>query len=80
MRILESGVQHHDNHIGERPALALMGVGYGTEVSHLQISGTPSYGLEVRGGTVDMSHLVLSNNYDEDIRMSAGIRGIFSSW
>ena len=25
----------------------------------------PSYGMEVRGGTVDMSHLVLSNNYDE---------------
>ncbi|HZG01534.1 MAG TPA: PKD domain-containing protein, partial [Chitinophagales bacterium] len=73
VRIEFGGVAFQTNN--EINGLTLGGVGRGTVVDYVQISYTGDDGLECFGGTVDMKHLVLTNNLDDDLDTDFGYTG-----
>lgn len=55
--------------------ISFMSVGAGTEVDYLQIHGNKDDAIEMYGGTVNMKHLVLTNNLDDTIDWDEGYQG-----
>ncbi|GHB62655.1 hypothetical protein GCM10008107_09690 [Psychrosphaera saromensis] len=51
------------------------GVGSGTEVDYLQVHSNADDGVEFFGGTVNLKHLVLTNNLDDSVDWDNGYRG-----
>ena len=65
VRIAEGGLIAGPNN--EINGLTLQGVGYGTVIDYIQIHGNQDDGIEWFGGTVNVTHAVLTNNDDDDI-------------
>lgn len=52
--------------------LTLQGVGYGTDISYVQVHNNLDDGVEWFGGNVSATHLVLTGNDDDDIDFDEG--------
>ncbi len=73
VRIAEAGkVAGPDNEIN---GLTLQGVGYGTELSYIQVHGNLDDGIEWFGGTANLKYAVLTNNDDDDVDFDEGYQG-----
>ncbi len=59
----------------ELNCLTLGGVGSGTDIDHVQCHKGADDGVELFGGTVDLSYLVLSDQLDDAFDISYGWRG-----
>jgi len=55
--------------------LTLQGVGYGTKIDYIQVHNKLDHGIEWFGGTVNVTHVVLTNNDDDDIDYDEGYKG-----
>ncbi len=73
VRIAEGGKIAGPNN--EINGLTLQGVGYGTQISHVQVHDNLDDGIEWFGGTVDLTHAVLTGNDDDDIDFDEGYQG-----
>ena len=73
VRIAEGGKIAGPNN--EINGLTLQGVGYATEIDYIQVHGNLDDGIEWFGGTVNVTHAVLTNNDDDDIDFDEGYRG-----
>ena len=73
VRIAEGGLVAGPNN--EINGLTLQGVGYGTEIDYVQVHNNLDDGIEWFGGTVNATHIVLTNNDDDDIDYDEGYRG-----
>ncbi len=73
VRIAEGGLVAGPNN--EINGLTLQGVGYGTKIDYIQVHGNRDDGIEWFGGTVNVTHVVLTNNDDDDIDFDEGYKG-----
>ena len=73
VRIAESGLVAGPNN--EINGLTLMGGGHGTTIDYVQVHGGLDDAVEWFGGTVNATHLVLTNNDDDDIDFDEGWKG-----
>jgi len=73
LRIAEAGLVAGPNN--EVNGLTLMGVGYGTTVDYVHVHNNLDDGIEWFGGTVNVTHIVLTNNDDDDIDFDEGYKG-----
>jgi hypothetical protein len=73
VRIAEGGKVAGPNN--EINGLTLQGVGYGTEIDYVQVHNNLDDGIEWFGGTVNVTHVVLTNNDDDDIDYDEGYKG-----
>jgi hypothetical protein len=55
--------------------LTLCGVGAGTEIDYVQVHRGTDDGIELFGGTVNMKHLVISQNQDDGLDTDNGYHG-----
>ncbi|MAY15401.1 MULTISPECIES: hypothetical protein [Thalassolituus] len=73
VRIAEAGrVAGPNNEIN---GLTLQGVGHGTVIDYIQVHNNLDDGIEWFGGTVNVTHAVLTNNDDDDIDFDEGYKG-----
>ncbi|MES0874361.1 hypothetical protein [Sinimarinibacterium thermocellulolyticum] len=73
VRIAEGGlIESADSEVN---GLTLQGVGHGTEIHHIQIHNNQDDGVEWFGGTVNVTHLLLTGNDDDAIDYDEGWRG-----
>lgn len=73
VRIAEAGrVAGPNNEIN---GLTLQGVGHGTQIDYVQVHGNLDDGIEWFGGTVNVTHAVLTNNDDDDLDFDEGYQG-----
>jgi len=73
VRIAEGGLVAGPNN--EINGLTLQGVGYGTRIDYIQVHGNLDDAIEWFGGTVNVTHVVLTNNDDDDIDFDEGYMG-----
>ena len=73
VRIAEGGLVAGPNN--EVNGLTLQGVGHGTKIDYVQVHNNLDDGVEWFGGTVNATHLVLTNNDDDDIDFDEGFKG-----
>lgn len=73
VRIAEGGKVAGPNN--EINGLTLQGVGHGTEIDYVQIHNNLDDGIEWFGGTVNVTHAVLTGNDDDDIDFDTGYKG-----
>jgi len=73
VRIAEGGLVAGPNN--EINGLTLQGVGYGTQIDHVQVHNNLDDGIEWFGGTVNVTYAVLTNNDDDDIDFDEGYKG-----
>jgi hypothetical protein len=73
VRIAEAGIVAGPNN--EINGLTLQGVGHGTVIDYIQVHGSQDDGIEWFGGTVNVTHAVLTNNDDDDIDYDEGYKG-----
>jgi hypothetical protein len=59
----------------ELQGLTLAGVGNGTTIDHIQVHNSADDGIEVFGGNVNMSHLVITGADDDGLDGDTGWRG-----
>jgi hypothetical protein len=55
--------------------ISFVGVGSGTVVDYIQVHNNKDDAIEMYGGTVNMKHLVLTNNLDDTIDWDEGYQG-----
>ena len=82
VRILEAGRSGVDDILihRRRPALILGAVGYETQISNVQIKGAAGNGIQLWGGTVNLSKVVIADTYNSDIDVQRGyVRAMFST-
>lgn len=65
------------NYLSDREfnGLTLCGVGSGTEIDYVQIHGGKDDGIEFFGGTVNVKHIVVSQNQDDGLDTDNGWQG-----
>ncbi|HEY6131381.1 MAG TPA: hypothetical protein VIV27_05145, partial [Halioglobus sp.] len=73
VRIAEGGLVAGPNN--EINGLTLQGVGHGTQIDYIQVHDNLDDGIEWFGGTVNVTHAVLTNNDDDDIDFDEGYKG-----
>ncbi|GAB5451682.1 MAG: hypothetical protein Hals2KO_20100 [Halioglobus sp.] len=73
VRIAEGGFIAGPNN--EINGLTLQGVGHGTTIDYIQVQGNLDDGIEWFGGTVNVTHAVLTSNDDDDVDFDEGYRG-----
>jgi hypothetical protein len=73
VRIAEGGKIAGPNN--EINGLTLQGVGWGTHIDYIQVHSNLDDGIEWFGGTVNLTHLVLTSNDDDDIDFDEGYMG-----
>ena len=73
VRIAEGGLVAGPNN--EINGLTLQGVGWGSTIDYVQVHNNLDDGIEWFGGTVNLTHLVLTNNDDDDIDFDEGYKG-----
>lgn len=71
--VAESGYEFAPGN--EINGISFVGVGSGTVVDYVQVHGGSDDGIEMYGGTVNMKHLVLTNNLDDTIDWDEGYQG-----
>ncbi len=59
----------------EVQGITLNGVGRGTDLSYVQVHNSRDDGIEVFGGTINMSHLILTGNADDSLDTDVGYDG-----
>ncbi|MDY6829833.1 MAG: hypothetical protein SV583_10710 [Pseudomonadota bacterium] len=59
----------------ELNGISFMSVGSGTEVDYVQVHNNSDDGVEFFGGTVNVSHLVLTSNSDDSVDWDEGYQG-----
>lgn len=59
----------------ELNGITFAGVGNGTTVDHVQVHNSSDDGIEIFGGNLNLSHLVLTGNDDESFDTDSGWRG-----
>jgi Leucine-rich repeat (LRR) protein len=57
------------------PTLSLMGVGAGTELSHIVIDGSGSRGLYISGGAAHIDHLGITGTFGDSLSWNDGYKG-----
>ena len=55
--------------------ISFVAVGSGTTVDHIQVHNNADDGIEMYGGAVSMSHVVLTSNFDDSIDWDEGWQG-----
>jgi hypothetical protein len=55
--------------------ISMIGVGSGTVMDYIQVHGNKDDAIEMYGGTVNMKHLVLTNNLDDTVDWDEGYQG-----
>lgn len=73
VRIEFPGIAFQPNN--EINGLTLGGVGRGTIIDHVQVSYSGDDGMECFGGTVNLKHIVLTKNLDDDFDSDFGYQG-----
>ncbi|MCA6064652.1 hypothetical protein [Thalassolituus marinus] len=73
VRIAEGGKVAGPNN--EINGLTLQGVGHGTTIDYVQVHANLDDGIEWFGGTVNVTHAVLTSNDDDDIDFDTGYKG-----
>jgi len=73
VRIAEGGLVAGPNN--EINGLTLQGVGYNTELHHIQVHGNLDDAVEWFGGTANLMYAVLTNNDDDDLDFDEGYMG-----
>lgn len=73
VRIAEGGLVAGPNN--EINGLTLQGVGHGTLIDYVQVHSNLDDGIEWFGGTVNVTHAVLTSNDDDDIDFDEGYKG-----
>ncbi len=73
VRIEYAGIAYQPNN--EINGLTLGGVGSGTVIHHVQVSYANDDAVECFGGTVNMKHLFLNKNLDDDLDSDNGYQG-----
>jgi hypothetical protein len=73
VRIQHSGFEVLPNQ--ELNGITLAGVGNGTVVDHVQVHNSSDDGIEIFGGTVNLSFIVLTGNDDDSFDLDTGWRG-----
>ena len=63
----------------ELNGLSLGGVGSGTTIDHIQVIGSLDDGIELWGGSVNMSDVYLYNNADDSLDWDNGYRGTITN-
>ena len=81
-RIEYVSIRHSGQEIGggnELQGLTLGGVGHGTTVENIEIIGSQDDGIEIFGGSVYVTNLMIYNNGDDSIDIDEGYRGTISN-
>ncbi len=81
-RIEYVSIRHSGQEIGggnELQGLTLGGVGHGTTVENIEIIGSQDDGIEIFGGSVNVTNLMIYNNGDDSIDIDEGYRGTISN-
>ena len=73
VRIAETGFVARQG--SEINGLTLMGVGHGTTLDYIQLHNSGDDAVEWFGGTVNLTHAVLTNTDDDDIDFDLGYQG-----
>ncbi len=73
VRVMYSGYEIAPNN--ELQGITLGGVGNGTALDHLQVYNSSDDGIEIFGGTANLSHLVLVGNDDDSLDTDTGWSG-----
>lgn len=73
IQIKYSGFEISPNN--ELQALTLAGVGSGTTIDHIQSYNSSDDGIEIFGGTVNLSHIVINGADDDGLDTDTGWRG-----
>ncbi|MDP3495193.1 MAG: hypothetical protein Q8R82_18950, partial [Hyphomonadaceae bacterium] len=73
VRVQHSGFEVLPNQ--ELNGITMAGVGNGTVVDHVQVHNSSDDGIELFGGTVNLSHIVLTGNDDDSYDLDSGYRG-----
>ncbi|GAB5359022.1 hypothetical protein AAMO2058_000508600 [Amorphochlora amoebiformis] len=73
---IANGQENSGNEIN---GLTLAGVGSGTKISHVEVAYSIDDGIEIFGGTVDLSYCSSFFNQDDQIDLEAGYRGKLSN-
>lgn len=73
VRVQHSGFEVLPNQ--ELNGITLAGVGNGTVVDHVQVHNSSDDGIEIFGGTVNLSNIVLTGNDDDSFDLDTGWRG-----
>ncbi|GAB5355340.1 hypothetical protein AAMO2058_000197200 [Amorphochlora amoebiformis] len=73
---ITNGQENSGNEIN---GLTLAGVGSGTTISHVEVAYSLDDGIEIFGGTVDLSYCSSFFNQDDQIDLEAGYRGKLSN-
>jgi len=73
VQIRYSGFEISPNN--ELQALTLAGVGSGTTIDHVQAYNSSDDGIEIFGGTVNLSHIVINGADDDGLDTDTGWRG-----
>jgi len=73
VRVQHSGFEVLPNQ--ELNGITLGGVGNGTVVDHVQVHNSSDDGIEIFGGTVNLSYVVLTGNDDDSFDLDSGWRG-----
>jgi 7-cyano-7-deazaguanine synthase in queuosine biosynthesis len=73
VRVQHSGFEVLPNQ--ELNGITMAGVGNGTVVDHVQVHNSSDDGIELFGGTVNLSFIVLTGNDDDSYDLDSGYRG-----
>jgi len=76
-------IRHGGANIGEGNeinGLTLGGVGSGTTIDHIEIIANQDDGIEIFGGTVSPSHIVIWNAGDDGVDTDQGWAGTLNNW
>ena len=73
VRVQHSGFEIAPNN--ELNGITLAGVGDGTSVNHVQVHNSSDDGIEIFGGTVNISRIVLTGNDDDSLDTDTGWNG-----
>ena len=73
VRVQHSGFQILPNN--ELNGITFAGVGSGTTVDHIQVHNSSDDGIEFFGGNVNLKHVVLTGNDDDNLDTDHGYRG-----
>ena len=73
VRVQHSGFEVLPNQ--ELNGITMAGVGNGTVVDHVQVHNSSDDGIELFGGTVNLTHIVLTGNDDDSYDLDSGWRG-----
>jgi len=73
LRLVEGGFEFAEGN--EINGISFMSVGSGTQIDHIQVHANADDGIEMYGGKVNMSYVVLTDNLDDSVDWDEGYQG-----